>query len=142
MIPYLNLSSNWQTVENPGGPWTLKKKSGDDGNAFQISSMQSRSGKKLDPEPNLLQFATQFAIKNGGVVTGSQVGDCVFGRYGTAIFKAREFKYCQCWTITDGVHFIIATYICDAVPDSSKLREVSAMAVSLKLIDAPSSKAN
>ena len=104
--------------------------------------MQSRSGRKLDPEPNLLQFATQFAVKNGGVVTESQVGDCVFGRYGTAIFKAREFKYCQCWTITDGVHFILATYICDAVPDSDELREVSAMAVSLRLIDPSSPRAN
>ncbi len=142
MIPYLTLSTNWHTVENPGGPWTLKKKSGKDQNAFQISSMQSRSGRKLDPEPNLLQFATQFAIRNGGVVTGSHIGDCVFGHYGTAIFKAREFQYCQCWTITDGVHFILATYFCDAVPDSNELGEVSAMAVSLKLIDAPSSKAN
>jgi hypothetical protein len=142
MIPYLNLSSNWQTVESAGGPWTLMKKSGADANAFQISSMQRQSGRKLDPEPNLLEFATHFAIRSGGVVTESHVGDCVFGRYGTAIFKAREFKYCQCWTITDGVHFIFATYVCDAVPDSNELREVSAMAVSLKLIDDPSSKVN
>ncbi len=53
MIPYLNLSGNWQTFENPGGPWTLMKRSGADANAFQISSMQRQNGRKLDPEPNL-----------------------------------------------------------------------------------------
>jgi len=140
MIPYVNLSDRWHTAENPGGPWTLKKKSAHDNNAFQISSMQRRSGQKLDPEPDLQVFAAQFARKSGGLVSESNTGECAFGRFGTAVFKAREFQYCQCWTITDGIHFILATYICDAMPDPDELRDVSAMALSLRLIDEPPTK--
>ena len=142
MIPHVNLSDKWRTVENPGGPWTLKKKNGADDNAFQISSMQRRSGKKLDPKPNLLEFASKFATSNGGVVTESHAGEYTFGQFGSAVFKAGGRPYCQCWTITDGVHFIFATYICDATPDAGELRDVSAMALSLKLIDAAPTKLN
>jgi len=140
VIPYINLSNNWRSVENPNGPWTLKKKSGKDNNALQISSMQRKSGKKLVPEPDLQQVAVKWAIKTGGVVTESDSGECVFGRFGRATFTASEFQFCQCWTISNGVHFINVTHLCDAMPDADELREVAAMALSAKLIDGPPKK--
>ena len=135
MISFMNLHPKWQTVENPGGPWTIKRKDGRNDNALQISSMQSKSGERLVPDPDVERMAAGWATKIGGAVSESSAGECAYGRFGTAIFTAKQFPYCQCWVITNCVHLIQATYICSAMPDAEELGNVSSMVHSLKLVD-------
>lgn len=137
MTPFMNLHPQWQTVENAGGPWTLMRKDRKNQNALQISSMQRNSGERLVPEPNPETMAAAWATKMGGIVSESSAGESAFGRFGAAVFTARQLPYCQCRILTNGVHFIQATYICNAIPEAEELRDIAAMAQSLKLIDEP-----
>jgi hypothetical protein len=118
------------------------KKIRQDNNALQISSMQSRERTRLMPEPDVERVATTMAAKFAGKIEGNvhetSSGTSKFGRYGTAVFSAPKFPYCQIWSLTDEIDFITATYICDTRPTAEEIEDVRQMVLSLTLIAEPS----
>lgn len=146
MMPQLALHKDWDTIQNPSGPWTLMKKNRQDHNAIQISSMQNQERTRLNPKPDVEHVATVMAGKLGAKIDGNlretSSGTSKFGRYGTAVFSGPKFPYCQIWALTDEIDFITATYICDAQPALQEIEDVREMVLSLTLIAEPSDKLN
>jgi hypothetical protein len=138
MIEHLAIHKDWETVENPGGPWTLMKRVRQDNNAVQISWMQNPKRTRLIPAPDVryvaANMAEKLAEKVGGKVAAISTGASQFGRYGTAAFAAQNFPYCQIWSLTDEIDFITVTYICDAQPTKEEIENVREMVLSLTLV--------
>lgn len=146
MIPHLAIHEDWGPIQNPGGVWTLMKKIRQDNNALQISSMQNRQQIKLAPPPDVERIAATMAAKLaekiGGNVHRTSSGPSRFGRYGCAVFSGARFPYCQIWSLTDGIDFITATYICDSRPAEEEIEDVRQMVLSLTLTAEPGENGN
>lgn len=142
MIPHLDVHKDWSPIHNPGGVWTLMKKNRQDNNCLQISSMRNRERTRLMPPPDVKRVATtmaaKFAEKIGGNVHETSSGKSDFGRYGSAVFSAPKFPYCQIWSLTDEIDLITATYICDSRPTTEEMEDVRQMVLSLTLVAEPS----
>ncbi|HEX3939778.1 MAG TPA: hypothetical protein VHX43_19935 [Xanthobacteraceae bacterium] len=144
MIPHLAMHKNWSPIQNTGEVWTLMKKIRQDNNALQISSMHNGERTRLMPAPDVEHVASTMAAKLaeeiGGKVDEISSGTGRFGRYGTAVFSAAKFPYCQIWSLTNEIDFITATYICDIRPSLEEIEDVRQMVLSLNLIVEPSKK--
>lgn len=141
MIPQLAMHKDWSPIHNPGDVWTLMKKSRQDNNALQISSMQKPTRTRLMPKPDVEQVAATMAAKLAGEIAGNvqeiSSGTSKFGRYGTAVFSGREFPHGQIWSLTNEIDFITASYICDTRPTPEEIEDLRQMVLSLILVAEP-----
>src|SRR5262249_9085008 len=120
--------------------WAYSTSPGNSGNVFQLSFMENKTGKKLEPPPLLQEIATALARKLGGTISGAESGPCAYGQFGTATVKTARFPYFQIWSISNGVHFVTATFTCDVEPTSEELRQVKVAVASLHLVADAKSK--
>jgi hypothetical protein len=132
--PGLALNENWELVANASGPPTFMRKGRRNNNALQISKAINKDGKPLVPEPDVEKIAEASVARFGGKPTRIFSGVCHFGKFGSAVFAVNNFAHCQIWSITDGVHFLTATFICDSSPAAEELSEVEKMVMSLTLV--------
>jgi hypothetical protein len=140
MILHLTVHKDWSSIQT-GSVWTLMKRSRQDNNALQISSMQNRERTKLKPEPDVERVASTVAEKLAGKIEGNvhetSSGTSKFGRYGTVVFSGVKFPYCQIWSLTNEIDLITATYICDTRRTSQEIEDVRQMVLSVTLIAEP-----
>jgi len=132
--PGLALSANWELVRDPLQIPAFMRKGRGNNNALQISTSINKDGKLLVPEPDVEKIAEASVSRLGGKPTRIFSGVCEFGKFGSAIFAAKDFAHCQLWSITDGIHFLTATFICDALPTAEEMSEVEKMMMSLTLV--------
>jgi hypothetical protein len=125
------LPDDWANVENPSGPLTVAWQDPEATGAFQLSTAEYNGGQEPRPsEADLIELAVGFGQKHGwGELTSSSSGKCVMGSFGTAGFKRTQSMppdapdYCQVWFLTNGLDFVLATFIAMQHPDH---REVAA----------------
>jgi hypothetical protein len=82
------------------------------------------SGKLPNPSEQDLIDLSKKQVKDSAQLIGTASGECVFGKFGAAIFRESEFPRCQVWHLSDGRDFIFVTYICEREPDDYEMRDV------------------
>ena len=129
----IQLPTNWAQHDNPNGPATFRREDGT--GAFQVSWAEYRGSKPLEVTTDKLKsLAVSFGPKHGlGEMIESSVGECVFGSFGTAVFRSAEHSRVQFWFISDGRDHIMATHICNREPDAGEVADVQHIARSLAL---------
>jgi len=137
----VKLPQGWSDYarENPEGPATFVRDINDEPSVFQVSFALQRSGEIPDPScEDLIELAksTGENMPAGDLIKTSS-GTCVFGIFGTAIFKSKETPRTQIWYFSNGCNFILATHICPGVPEPDELTEVQAMVNDLYIAKRP-----
>jgi hypothetical protein len=129
----IKLPSNWGQQNNPDGPATFCREGST--SAFQVSWAEYRGGKLPQVTVDgLKEMATDFGRKNGfGDPVESSGGACMFGSFGTAVYRSAEYPLVQVWFISDGRDHIMATHICNCEPESDEVAEAQQIAGSLVL---------
>jgi len=125
------LPDDWATIENPDGPLTMCWQAPEATGAFQVSTAEYTKGPEPRPTENdLIKLAVGFGHQhNWGELTNSFSGKCVMGSFGTALFQrtnsmpTEASAYCQVWFLSNGLDFVLATFITMEQPDG---REVAA----------------
>jgi hypothetical protein len=119
-------------VNNPSGPPTFMRKGRLNNNAFQISFAWNEKGKPLSKDIPVEMLARDLVEKQlKGKPLQEFAGDCRYGNFVSVVFSAETFSHCQVWCVTNGIHLIFATFICETPPTPSELNEVEEMALSL-----------
>jgi hypothetical protein len=129
MEPQILLDPNWEWVD---GTYTLSRKGRSNINTLQISIALNKEEKILGISA-LDMLALNWVERIGGKSLQQFRGQCSYGEFSSSIFSAEDFPHCQLWCISNGIHFIFATFICDVTPTAEELNEVEAMALSLTL---------
>jgi len=129
----IQLPRIWAQQSNPNGPVTFCREGSS--SAFQVSWAEYRGGAPLDVTANtLVEMAKSLGQEQGfGDVLESANGDCKFGTFGTAVFRAEGHPRIQIWFISNGRDHIMATHTCDRDPGASEIAEVEQIASSLTL---------
>lgn len=129
----IHLPRTWAQQHNPNGPATFCRQGSN--NAFQVSWAEYRGSESLYVTADtLVEMATSLGQEQRfGDVIESTSGDCRFGTFGTAVFRAAGHSRIQIWFISNGRDHIMATHICDRVPGASEIAEVQEIATSLAL---------
>jgi len=130
----LALNENWELVGNASQPPAFMRKGRINNNALQISTSINKEEKPLMPEPDVEKIAGASVARFGGKPTKVFNGVCRFGKFGSSVFAVNNFAHCQIWSITNGVHFLTATFICDSAPTAEEMNEVEQMVMSLTLV--------
>lgn len=130
----LAFNHNWETAVFKDSSSALMRKGRSNNNALQFSFSENINEKKIEPAIDLLAVIQNFVAGDGGRLIHTFTGSCEYGRFASATFSARSFSHCQVWCITNEVHIITATFICDADPSEVELQEVEKMVMSLKLV--------
>jgi hypothetical protein len=127
MEPQILLDPNWEWAD---GNYTLYRKGRPNYNPLQISIVLNKEEKILGTAA-LDMLALNWVERIGGKSLQQSRGRCSYGEFSSSVFSARDFLHCQLWCISNGIHFIFATFICDVTPTTEELNEVEAMALSL-----------
>lgn len=132
------LPDDWANIsnQNPEGPLTLAWKNAASTGAFQVSTAQYTGGRKPQPsESDLTELAIGFGKQQKwGKLTSSRSGKCMMGAFGTAAFKRKWLTprnapaYCQVWFISNGLDFILATFIAMQEPHDQELADAQRIA--------------
>jgi hypothetical protein len=118
-------------VDHPGVPTFMRKRRSNN-NAFQISSAWNMDGQDLISKIRLEALAKELVVHRlQGTPLREFSGDCGYGKFASVVFSAESFSHCQVWFVSNGVHFISATFICDGPPTLEELNEAEGMALSL-----------
>ena len=134
----LQVGSGWVDAGRSGKPWTYSTRPGESNNVFQLSFMENKGGKRLEPPPALQQIATAQAEQLGGTLVKSSSGECAYGTFGTAAATTQDVPHFQIWLISNGIHIITATHTCDVQPSAEETNQVQAAVASVRLV--PDSK--
>ena len=130
--PTLVLDPSWEMVDGPYNPPAFMKKGRANNNAFQISSAWNDGGKSLGKSITTEVLARDLVVRRlNGVPLREYTGRCRYGEFTSVIFSAQTFAHCQVWCVSNGIHIISATFICDWPPTQEELEEVEGMALSL-----------
>lgn len=121
--------------ENPEGPATFVRDRSADPGVVQVSHTEYANGAMPDPTvEDLVALATASAQQqSGAVLLEVSSGHCVFGSWGSAVFRTSECPRFQTWHLSNGRDFIVATYIACAEPDPIEVLEAHAFVLSLTL---------
>ncbi len=121
------LPDDWVNIsdQNPDGPLTFAWDDPTAEGAFQLSTAEYSGGTEpQSSEADLIQLATGFGEKHQfGELTTRFSGKCAMGSFGTAAFvrsdalPADELSYYQVWFISNGLDFILATFIAGSPQD-------------------------
>src|SRR5262249_44997707 len=133
MKPSLALNPNWEIVDNDNP--TLMRKGRSANNSLQISVVWNEEARDLGASNDLEALACAWVESLGGRSIQQSRGACTYGEFFSSIFSAKNLPYCQLWCISNNVHFIFATFICEGPPTPEEIREVERMALSLTLPD-------
>jgi hypothetical protein len=132
------LPDDWIDIsaENPDGPttvcWNVPEASG----AFQLSTAEYRGGAEPRPtEEDLIALAIEFGEQRGlGHMAHSFSGKCVMGVFGAAVFlrtnemSSDEPAYQQIWYLSNGLDFVLATFVAMLEPDEKELADAQRIA--------------
>jgi hypothetical protein len=134
-LPGWSDHSKW----NPDGPPTYLRDLSDEPGPLQISFLEYLSGSIPNPTVNdLIQLASEHASKfESGEVVSTESGDCALGRYGSATIRSSEFELMRIWYLSDGLSFVLATYICPTLPNPPELEEAEKIVLSVSLQQRP-----
>jgi hypothetical protein len=96
------------------------------GGALQISLQAEYVGGK-DPNPNvgdLIDLARGHGESHeAGELVETFGGSCSLGEFGSAIFSSAEFPHTQLWYLTNGLDFVLATFVCTEKPGTDEIAE-------------------
>ena len=138
MKPSLVLNPSWERVDNPSVPFTFMRMGRSNSNALQISFAWNKERKHLDKNTTVEILASKLVEDQlNGIPLRKYAGNCRYGKFASIIFSAENFAHCQVWFISNGIHFLAATFICDAPPALEELAEAEAMALSLCFKEPP-----
>ena len=126
----MEVNSSWEKIEGVSSIPTFMRKGRGDENALQISWISIPKDKPV--QMDVEEFAIEWAKSIGGVVQRTSNGAARYGKFGSAIFKAKEYPYCQVWMVSDGANFLSATFVCSHFPTNIELVEVQEMVLSLR----------
>lgn len=133
----VKLFPDWVDYYNKSkrGYFTYIKKSCKTINPLQISYLLYKDGKMPNPTfDDLLKMCIEFGTKyKCDLCLGKCYGECVFGRYASAIFKTNEFQWYQVWHLSNGKDFMFVTYICEDKPEDYVLEEAHEIVMNLNL---------
>ena len=106
--------------ENPAGPATFLRQTSEVPGPLQVSLAAYRAGEVPNPSP---QDLVSLARKAGDTLGATELvetasGECVFGHFGSTVFRSAESGRMQVWYLSDGYDFIIATHICPEEVDT------------------------
>ena len=123
----VHLLPDWSdhSHENPDGPPTYLRDASDAPGPLQVSWAWYQSGEVPNPShEDLISLAkgVQRSFDSPELVeTGS--GACALGRYGTAVFRCKDFGRVQAWYLSNGRDIITVTHIAGADVDPIEVRE-------------------
>jgi len=129
----LSKPAYWVDVSQAGKPSTYCTSPGASENVLQVSYTENKSGIKLEPTPPLEKMVLQQVQKLGVSVLSSESGECAYGVFGSSVGSTDRFPHFQMWLISNGTHFITATFTCNVPPTQEELRDVSTAIASLQL---------
>lgn len=131
----IQLPRTWMQQNNHKGPATFCRQGSTC--TFQVSWAEYRGDKPIQvTSDGLLEMAAAFGRKQGfGDALDTASGDCKFGAFGTAVFRAAGHPRIQIWFISNGRDHIMATHICDREPEAIEVEDVQQIAGSLVLGD-------
>jgi hypothetical protein len=136
MRPQLTVSPNWELMQGDDyAVPTFMRKDRSGNNVFQISAALSLDEEDPTTGADLETLAARWVESLEGKTVAQSKGHCEFGEYASAVFTAHDFPHCQLWCMTDNVHLLFVTFICEVPPTPEELSEVEAMALSLTLSD-------
>jgi hypothetical protein len=136
MTPQLAVHPNWELMQGADYPVPTFMRKGRAGhNVFQISAAMQLEEKELSTSADLETLAVKWVESLDGKAVGQSKGRCEFGEFASAVFTAQDLPYCQLWCISNNVHLIFVTFICEVAPTPDELKEVETMALSLTLPD-------
>jgi hypothetical protein len=131
------LPSQWRDYShiNPDGPPTYYREDNEQQNALQMSWAWYKGGKEPHPtDEALIQLASgAFAEVEGFSLISTACGPCKIGRFGTAISRSREFPRLQAWHLSNGLDFVMVTYICGVDPTDAEMSEVQEIVEALAI---------
>ena len=137
----VQLPNGWSdhSRENPGT--YLRDDSAVPG-PLQVSVALYEGGEIPNPsEQDLVDMCRELgAQQNCGEALETGSGRCVFGNFGTAVFRTAEDPRIQLWRLSNGRDFVLVTHICPAEPDAKEVAEADQIVQSLTLEPAPKSK--
>lgn len=112
--------------ENPDGPATFLRDTSRVPGPLQVSLTTYLGGEVANPS---LQDLVRMASSFGDTLGASELieticGECVFGCFGSAVYRSPENPRMQVWYLSDGYDFILATHICPEKPEPSEVEEV------------------
>ena len=120
---------------NPGGPPAYYRRGNDQANALQISWAWYTGGKEPRPsDETLIELASHaLARVEGFKLRSTACGSCTIGRFGTAVSLSTEFPRLQSWYLSNGLDFVIVTYICEVKPTETEITEVQQIVEALAI---------
>jgi hypothetical protein len=121
-------------ASNDGRPIYISLASNKSG-ALQISWAEYKGGELPNPTPQDLQnSAADFGkAQNLGELIENSSGPCVFGTFGTAVFRSAEIPRFQIWFLSNGRDFINAWHTCTSEPDPAEIADAQAIVRELTL---------
>jgi hypothetical protein len=132
------LPDHWANISNeiPDGVLTLVWNDSTATGAFQISTAEYSGGREPHPsEADLIQMAIGFGEQQyWGSLVSSKGGTCKMGSFGTASFRLTDPfppdlpTYCQVWHLSNGLDFVMATFIAMKEPPQIELADAQRIA--------------
>jgi hypothetical protein len=122
----VKLLPNWAQSDNPGGPATFYRTDSDDSGALQVSLYAEDTGGKVpNPTPDdLVKLAQGHGQRHdAGELVGTHSGSCDLGSFGAAVFRSAEYSRIQCWYLSNGRDFVLATHVCTVEPEATEVSE-------------------
>jgi hypothetical protein len=135
----VTLLQGWKDVskDNPDGPPTFLRESSKCPGSLQVSHAEHKAGAIPNPsEKDLVKMSREFGSgtdTNLGEVVESYGGNCTFGKFGTTVYRSKEFPRSQVWYLSNGRDFIFVTHICPEEPDMQELVETEQIVYMLTL---------
>ena len=124
----VTLPPQWRDYShtNPDGPPTYGREDNHQQNVLQMSWAWYAGGKEPHPSDEaLIELASgAFAEVEGFRLISTASGPCKIGRFGTAVSRSSEFPRLQAWHLSNGLDFVMVTYICEVDPTETEMSEV------------------
>jgi hypothetical protein len=86
-----------------------------------------------DDEALIRLSSATFARVEGIELGATDSGECTIGRFGTAISRSGKFPRLQSWHLSNGLDFVMVTYICARIPTEVEIAEAQQIATALSI---------
>ena len=137
----IQIPTGWKCAEGPRQdyPYRCVHETSTYNGVLDITVAYYNGGEVPDPSyDDLVKVAKATpSNKSQEALTATQSGDCLFGKYGTAISRSPDYQYIQRWALSNGKDFILAEYHNYVMPEDIELREVQQMVKTLTLRNEP-----
>jgi len=111
--------------ENPDGPPTYLRDTSADPGPLQVSWAWYESGEVPNPsDDDLISLAigVQKSFESPQL-NETRAGSCTIGRFGTAVFRCKDYGRVQAWYLSNGRDIITVTHIAGEDVDPIEVKE-------------------